>query len=260
MRFYQMKQRRITHKNFEIAVIWADRLTFAPHSHDEYVLSCNISGNEQLILDGSPLQAPQSTTTLYNPGQVQSGDGTDCLVSIYLDARFFEKEYLADREVSFDTPIVTDEALRKRFTHLLGLVFNEAAPSVAEESLLEVVDCTTQRYSAMAETASPQADDWRVERVKSILLDRLAEQVSIEELAHETGLNKLALLRMFAKATGVPPITWQRAKRIEAARRLLKQGTSAADTAYLTGFSDQAHLTRWFGRAYGISPMQFARR
>ena len=255
-----MRQRRITHDNFEVAVIWADRLTFTPHSHDEYVLSCNISGNESLVLDGKALAAAESATTMYNPGQVQSGDGTDCLVSVYLDPHYFEKEMATPRTVDYDQPIVTDAPLLDCFNRLLALVFARGSPEAAEELVLQVVDLTTERYTALAAESPPEGDDWRVDRVKELLLDRLTEQVSIAEAAAAVGLNKFALMRMFNDATGVPPITWQRAKRMEAARRLLKDGLPAAETAYRTGFADQAHLTRWFGRAYGISPVQFAKR
>ena len=253
-----MKQRRIKGKWFEVAVIYADRLTFDAHSHDEYVLSCNISGNETLTLDGRAMTAEQSATTLYNPGQVQAGDGTDCIVSMYLDPFFFEKEMLSTREVNFGTPVVCDAALHRQFCDLIGMVFGDVPEAVAEEAVFRILDGTTRRYSELPRISEPRSHDWRVERVKEMLLTRLDGTPRLEALAGEVGLNKLALLRMFTKAVGVPPITWHRAKRIEAARRLLKSGTSAAETAYLTGFSDQAHLTRWFGRAYGISPVRFA--
>lgn len=255
-----MKQRRTTGHNFEVAVIWADRLTFAAHSHDEYVLSCNVSGNEKLNLDGRSMDAAQTCTTLYNPGQVQSGDGTECLVSIYLDPAFFEKEFLASRNISFDAPIVNDPLLLRQFTELMGLVFQDGAAAALEEKLFSVIGCVTERYADMPCVSFPKSDDCRVRRVKEMLMDRLDEATSLDDIAREMGLNKLAMLRMFAKATGVPPITWQRAKRIEAGRTFLKQGKSAAEAAYLTGFADQSHFTRWFGRAYGISPVRFARR
>jgi len=255
-----MKSKRIVGRHFEAALIWGDRLTFDYHSHDEYVLSCNMSGNERLVLDGRSLEAAESCTTLYNPGQIQKGDGTECLVSIYLDPYFFEKEKLSEREVNCIRPIVNDTALHAQFASLASLILNGRSAVAAEESVFKAVDMVTARYTESSGEAVFPADDWRVRRAQDLLLSRLDEQVSLDELALEVGLNKLALLRMFAKATGLPPIAWQRAKRIEAARKLLRTGVSAVDTAYRTGFADQAHMTRWFGRAYGISPAKFARR
>lgn len=253
-----MIRQRLSHKSFEVAVIYGDRLTFAPHSHDEYVLSCNIHGNEKLVLDGKSLVAAQSATTLYNPGQLQSGDGTTCLASIYLDPHYFDTEDLATSGLSYDHPVVNDEALTKAFTRLVGMVFAQSAPEDSEEAVLRVIDCTIARYSQLHMPEPPRVDDWRVERIKQLLMDRLTESVPMEELAREVGLNKISVIKMFAKATGCPPHTWQRAKRIEEARRLLRGGMSPADTAYQAGFSDQAHLNRWFGRAYGITPGKFA--
>jgi AraC family chemosensory pili system transcriptional regulator ChpD len=254
-----MKSKRIVASNFEIAFIWGDRLTFDYHSHDEYVLSCNIVGNEKLVLDGRSMEAAESCTTLYNPGQIQKGDGTECLVSIYLDARFFEREMMAARDVSYDAPIVNDPDLLRQFSAMASLVLSGTQNSVAEEAVIRAIDSTLSRYTVLKSRKEPGAD-WRAGRVRELLLSRLDRQdISLEELGREVGIDKFALVRMFSRAFGMPPITWQRAKRIEAARRLLKSGMPAAETAYRTGFSDQSHLTRWFGRAYGISPVRFAR-
>jgi len=54
-------------------------------------------------------------------------------------------------------------------------------------------------------------------------------------------------------ATGV----WQRAcpaGRVAQARALLERGCRPAEAAALTGFADQAHLTRWFRRVVGVTP------
>ncbi|PTW60588.1 AraC family transcriptional regulator [Breoghania corrubedonensis] len=254
-----MKTRRIVGRNFEIAVIWADRLKFTAHAHDEYVLSCNISGNEKLILDGKRLEAPEKFTTLYNPGQIQSGDGTECILSIYLEPDFFIKEELSSNSVIYEKPIVGDDDLWRKFVSLVSIVFDRDNNEIAEEKLYQILDLSMSRYTYNSFLPTRNTCDKRIKRVKELLLSRLADQVSLDEISGELGLDKLGLLRMFVKAEGIPPITWQRVKRIEEARRLLKTGISASDTAYRTGFYDQSHLTRWFGRAYGISPARFMR-
>jgi AraC-like DNA-binding protein len=50
------------------------------------------------------------------------------------------------------------------------------------------------------------------------------------------------------------PSDYQRQLRVRAARRLLGQGVSPARAAAEAGFADQAHLTRWFRRYYGVTP------
>ncbi len=255
-----MKQKRYKGENFEIAFIWGDRLTFPQHTHDEYVLSCNLSGDEKLTLDGRELEAAENCTTLYNPGQVQAGDGTDCLISLYLVPHFFESEMLSTINAVFEKPIVNDNELRRSFSSLISFTFDESPNSEAEEQIFNVLDIAISRYMLLTTEVIVDTSDWRIKIIKDILLDDLSRTPSLNELADRVCLNKLALLRMFSNATGVPPITWQRHRRVARARELLNQGMSAAQTACEMGFSDQAHLTRQFSSAYGISPARFAQR
>ena len=46
---------------------------------------------------------------------------------------------------------------------------------------------------------------------------------------------------------------------VERAKSLLRQGSPLANTAYSTGFVDQAHLTRRFKQLVGVTPGEFAR-
>lgn len=255
-----MKQKRYKAEKFEIAFIWGDRLTFPHHTHYEYVLSCNISGNEKLTLDGRRHEAAESCTTLYNPGQVQEGDGTECLVSLYLEPDFFESELQANINASFDTPIVNDNELRKSFSSLAKFAIDENHNSEAEENIFNVLDIAISRYMVLTNEYIADTSDWRIKAIKEILLDDLSTTPSLNELAERVGLNKLTLIRMFSNSTGTPPITWQRHRRVAKARELLNHGVSAAQTACVMGFSDQAHLTRQFSSAYGISPARFAQR
>jgi Helix-turn-helix domain/AraC-like ligand binding domain len=55
-------------------------------------------------------------------------------------------------------------------------------------------------------------------------------------------------------AYGMAPSDYQRQLRLRAARRLIARGEPLGDIAARTGFADQAHLTRWFSRYYGITP------
>ena len=91
---HQKKQKRIVSPKIETAIIVGENLIFEPHSHDEFVLSVNIMGDELLQLDGKTLKAPEGAVTLYNPAQMQRGEGTSFLASLYLVPDFFEHSLL----------------------------------------------------------------------------------------------------------------------------------------------------------------------
>ena len=89
-------------------------------------------------------------------------------------------------------------------------------------------------------------------------MDRLADQLTgpsaLADLAADAGLSRYQLLRAFRAEVGMPPYAWLAQHRVARARVLLEHGRRPAEAATLTGFADQAHLTRWFRRVVGVTP------
>ncbi|WP_329373517.1 helix-turn-helix domain-containing protein [Streptomyces sp. NBC_01483] len=50
---------------------------------------------------------------------------------------------------------------------------------------------------------------------------------------------------------------YRRDLRLCRARALLAEGTAPSMAAAEAGFADQAHLTRWFTRTYGVTPATY---
>ena len=50
------------------------------------------------------------------------------------------------------------------------------------------------------------------------------------------------------------------ARRLYAAKQWLAQGIAPAQVAAMAGLTDQAHLTRAFGRRYGVAPARYQRQ
>jgi AraC-like DNA-binding protein len=73
-------------------------------------------------------------------------------------------------------------------------------------------------------------------------------------VASAAGCSRFAAYRAFRSQYGLSPSEYQRQLRLRAARRALAGGVAVADAAAACGFADQAHLTRWFRRCYGITP------
>ncbi len=91
-------------------------------------------------------------------------------------------------------------------------------------------------------------------RVMNRLADQLTSPPALADLAAETGLSRYQLLRAFRAEVGMPPYAWLAQHRVARARVLLERGHRPAAAATLTGFADQAHLTRWFRRVVGVTP------
>lgn len=90
----------------------------------------------------------------------------------------------------------------------------------------------------------------------------LATSLTLGELATVVNLSPYHFARMFARATGHGPHHFVIERRVEAAERLLADGTlSLKEIATQVGFADQSHLTRHFKRLRGLPPRAyFARR
>ncbi|MFD8701087.1 DUF6597 domain-containing transcriptional factor [Kitasatospora sp. NPDC059648] len=82
----------------------------------------------------------------------------------------------------------------------------------------------------------------------------------VDDLARELGLSVRSLQRLFAEYVGASP-KWvlRRARLHEASERAAKEGKlDLAALAVELGYADQAHLTRDFTAAVGISPARYA--
>jgi AraC-like DNA-binding protein len=98
-------------------------------------------------------------------------------------------------------------------------------------------------------------------RVTSRLLDDLAGDTSLGELAALCGRSRSHFIRAFKQSTGMPPHRWLMMQRIKRAKDLLREtNTPIAEIALTCGFSDQSHLTRVFSKAFGIGPGAWRRQ
>jgi AraC family transcriptional regulator len=101
---------------------------------------------------------------------------------------------------------------------------------------------------------------WQERRAKELLAARLDGEITLHDLARETGLSRSHFARAFKVTTGQPPHRWLMAKRIERAQEFLGNPIlPLAEIANLCGFASQSHFTRVFTKAIGRSPGDWRR-
>jgi AraC-like DNA-binding protein len=95
-------------------------------------------------------------------------------------------------------------------------------------------------------------------RVRDYCYSRLADKITLEELAALCGLGRFQFLKQFKLSIGMTPHAWLLRLRLEHACELLLQGSQAiATVAQAVGFYDQSHFNRAFRQAYGVAPSRF---
>ena len=243
---------------------------FPRHAHETHVVSVIAEGCEELRLREAAFHVPTLGIVTLNPGIWHANHGrrgqTFALRSFYLDDRSLRELAAGSSDtkaagVCFRHPVVTSEPrLALDLLRLHRRLEREPTGLAADEAVHDVFRTLLTRYGSV-EAAAPRGDDrWMVARVKAHLMEHLAGEVRLHELASLVGRSAGHLLRAFRSATGVTPHQFQTQMRIRQAAALLRAGRPIGEAALDLGFTDQSHLTRHFTRSMGVPPGRFARR
>lgn len=97
-------------------------------------------------------------------------------------------------------------------------------------------------------------------RVREKMDAGLHADLSLLEIAAESGYSRTHFLRMFRASTGMTPHQYLMTLRIDRAKELLANPNSnLIDVATICGFSSQSHMTTVFRRLVGLTPTDYRR-
>ncbi len=97
-------------------------------------------------------------------------------------------------------------------------------------------------------------------RVTDYVMEHLADDLRLADLARVANLSQYHFARMFRQATGLSVHRYVMERRLEQAARLLAEGLTLAEVAARTGFADQSHLARRYRARFGVSARADAQR
>jgi AraC-like DNA-binding protein len=243
-------------------------LSYAPHMHDELVVAVTEDGAGRFISGGQCDYASPRAVVVFNPGVPHEGGVFDArgwhYRAIYIGAEALERIC----ENVFERPGLTPHFARNTIDDaaLAGLIL--AAHRTLETSTARLAKESvflTGLARLLERHAEPRPhhrdlgyEKGPMNRVVDVMNERLAEDLSVVELAAIAGMSAFHFIRAFRKEIGLPPHAYLTQLRLREARRLLREGSELADAAVAAGFYDQSHLTKHFKRTYGITPAQYA--
>lgn len=232
---------------------------FPRHAHDHYGIGVMSEGAQKSWSVLGSVEAGQGDVIIVNPGEMHDGSpiqGPRAWHIVYLEPDLLIHE-LADDERVADVvlkPVARDRALASKVMALFRAI-QLSEPHEAEENLLACLLHVLQQHqlggpgSAAKSPPIARAIEW-------IEAEPEANQ-SLSVLAAASDMSRFQLIRGFIRDVGITPHAYRTQFRVRLARRYLLQGKSIAETALLTGFADQSHLTRAFLRQFGVPPGRY---
>lgn len=211
------------------------------------------------------------TVTAMPAGTVPERRVTDPTEFIYcaLDVAFVDEvegelDGVSSRRPSFG------EVLRDRSVNrIIGLLCDELQRSAKPERLYaeSLGHALAMRYLLAEPSASaarrPACSPLPV-RILRRVCDKIEAQIdtdlSLQDLAGESGYSRAHFLRMFRAATGMTPHQYILELRLRKAKEYLcRKEMSVIDIAAVCGFSSQSHMTSAFRKHLSVTPAEYRR-
>ncbi|MET0741764.1 MAG: AraC family transcriptional regulator [Microvirga sp.] len=173
----------------------------------------------------------------------------------------------AASQVELDVPLGTSDPLLEQLAlAILEIMREEPDPSSAlyvDELVHAMVVRLVRIYTANGRSSrrGPDRqvlDRGEMRRVRDLIEDRLADNLSLEAIAGEVGVSSRSLSRACLRQWGTTVHQYVLSRRVERARNLLlSTDLTVTSIALDTGFSSQSHLATAFRRVTGLTPKSY---
>jgi AraC-like DNA-binding protein len=197
---------------------------------------------------GKQWTASPGTIVLKQPGDVHR-DHNQLAVAMHVVV--LPTQMIEPRAFRMPPQLAANDERAAAFHRLHDAIASLAERLVVEVALAEAVAALTQ---LAPRTTRP------IRRAVELLHARVAEAVTLDELAAEVGLDKFHFCHAFRAQLGIPPYAYLTELRIARAKQLLAAGTRPCDVAPQVGLYDQSQLNRHFRRLVGVTPGAYQSR
>ncbi|MGE8179130.1 AraC family transcriptional regulator [Pseudomonas fluorescens] len=229
------------------------------HRHDTYAIGRTLSGVQSFQYRGGWRHSLPGGTMVLHPDEVHDGEaGTEDGFKyrmLYVEPALIQ-QMLGGQPLPFiKTGISTDPRLFAATEVLLQSIDRPLDPLEQQDALFDLA----QAMSAVSgvPTHRQSFDYLAAERAREFMHSALDQTVTLDQLAEHSGRDRWSLSRDFRLLFGTSPYRYLTMRRLDLLRSLLMQGESLTNAALIAGFSDQSHMTRQFGKTYGLSPARW---
>ena len=197
----------------------------------------------------------------------QSGlpDGRHCAIHFFhrleMQADFPLVRFVTDKPVVDQGDVITCPGGVMALDLAVHLISRHCGKARVQKGLRLMIADTSRLLAPaphMPYSALASCGDWRVKKATESMESNIGVALSVEEIAHRPGIGAWELNRAFKRQANESPRDAYRTMRLAHGHWLVvNTSRTITEIAFECGFSDAAHFSRWFKRAYQSSPRDF---
>src|SRR5262249_29158591 len=237
---------------------------YQKHRHDTYAVGVTDRGVQVFDYRGSARASTRGQGVVLYPdarhdGRAGTAAGFGYRI-IYIEPAHLIEALRVLRGRPYPLPFVSEPvSANARLSRAVGEAFRAPLESLSVASLivdlaegLMAADQSGGRPASCRRGAIPAVD-----RARQFLDAERTRVVHSSELESITGLTRYELARQFRVVFGTSPYRYLLMRRLGFARERIHQQRPLVEVACDAGFADQAHFTRAFKSAFGLTPARY---
>lgn len=229
------------------------------HRHDTYAIGHTLAGVQSFQYRGGWRHSLPGATIVLHPDEAHDGEaGTESGFQyrmMYIEPALIQ-QMLGGQALPFiKTGLSNDPRLFAATGALLRSLDCPLDPLEEQDALFDLAQAMSTVCGASGKRSG--FDYVAAQRAREYIHGALDRTVTLDELAQHSGRDRWSLSRDFRLLFGTSPYRYLTMRRLDLVRALLIQGQSLVSAALIAGFTDQSHMTRQFGKTYGLSPARW---
>jgi len=247
----------------ELFRAWLAGEAYARHRHDTYAIGVTDGGVQVFDYRGATRASRPGHVVVLYPDEVHDGragtsEGFGYRI-VYVEPARLAEAVRSVRGRPGPLPFVRDPVSSNPvLAHAIDEAFGASLESLALDGLLvALAEGLLAGEGAPAPAIGRRVDAGAVERARRFLDAERTRVVHSSELESITGLTRYDLARQFRIAFGTSPHRYLLMRRLDFAREAIHRQRPLVEVAGEAGFADQAHFTRAFKAAFGLTPGRY---
>jgi len=237
---------------------------YQKHRHDTYAIGVTDSGVQVFDYRGAVRASTPGQVVVLYPDEVHDGragtsEGFGYRI-VYVQPSLLADAVRVVRGRPYPLPFVSQPVLTNaKLSQAIAGAFRGSLESLAVDSL--IVELAEGLMAAERDGHRPvvsrRVDVRAIDRARQFLDAERTRVVHSTELESITGLTRYDVCRQFRIMFGTSPYRYLLMRRLEFARERIHRGRPLVEVACDAGFADQAHFSRTFKSAFGLTPGRY---